>query len=160
MIALDRTFSEEEYNALVSLYESSFPIEERRAVLLRDKLHVIRAAGGEVCGFMTLWPFDGFTYIEHFAVFPEMRGRGVGSEALGLIVGNVALEVERPEGGEECVRRMAFYRRHGFEIADREYVQPSYSGPGGPTVPMYIMSRGQLGAVRDILHRVVYGVIS
>lgn len=136
---------------LRQLYEGAFPAEERREwtgiVQPTDpsgpRLFTI-THNGHIAGMLTWWDFDKFVYIEHFAVDTAKRGVGIGGVALDIFkqtVGGrpVVLEVEPEDDGGIAHRRIAFYRRHGFEILTRKYIQPPYS-PGLPSVPLYIMS--------------------
>ena len=76
---------------LLALYNTSFPADERRPVdsilSLIDNhdspfnAYVIKADNG-FAGFITTWDFDDMLYVEHFATNPELRGQGIGSEAL------------------------------------------------------------------------------
>lgn len=142
------------------LYLESFPAEERRPLHLLEKL--IAGPSSPVtlllldcdahpslpAGFMTLWRFDDRTaYIEHFATRPELRGSGLGAQAMSLladIVGDALLviEVERPDDGPMASRRIRFYERCGFSLHDGyTYIQPPY-GRGLPPVEMRLMTRG------------------
>lgn len=148
---------------LMRLYADAFPPEERRPLEHfppADEAFRFYAVGD--AGLLTAWEFAGFTYIEHFAVFPHMRGRGIGSQALALLSGPVILEVEPPELGHEARRRIAFYERNGFRLLPVGYVQPPYA-PQLPAVPLRLMARGDIGDVKaaiSLIHRRVYGVTS
>ena len=82
--------------------------------------------GGSVLAYTVLHFFRGYTQVLYLAVMPEGRGRGTGSKLIPLIKekagGTLILEVEDPacaETQEELVtreRRIAFYRRLGFEM--------------------------------------------
>jgi GNAT superfamily N-acetyltransferase len=83
-----------------------------------------RAAAYAICAGDTA---SGVVLISYFAVFDEMRGRGMGTAFLEDIkkaytdARGIVAEVEKPENaktaGEKALRerRMAFYRRAGFE---------------------------------------------
>lgn len=157
MIEFRKEFSEK----LLKLYEDAFPPEERRPreLMLPDDPAFNFYAVGDA-GLMTVWAFDGFKYIEHFAVYEHMRGSGIGSEVLSALPGVVVLEVEPAESGEMARRRIEFYRRNGFELLDVDYVQPPYAA-GLDAVPLRLMVRGELPCpVEDVvrtLHSRVYG---
>lgn len=157
------------------LYESSFPVEERRPWpeigALHDgdarfTLYVLRR-GGERVGMISVWRFDGFRYVEHFAVEPSMRGTGIGRRAIDRLISidssPVVLEVEPPVGAADDMtrRRVRFYEGGGFSAFPLfHYVQPPYA-PGLPSVRLMLMSTSpgiDLLFVRDTLHRCVYGV--
>jgi len=78
-----------------ALYESSFPECERRPTA--DWLQMIgnhnffkawEVADTEnaFCGFISAWDFASFTYVEHFATIPSLRGKGIGGEAIDLFI--------------------------------------------------------------------------
>ncbi len=134
----------EEMEQLLKLYVEAFPPEERRPVeqMPPDDRAFTFYAVGDV-GLLTAWEFDGYTYVEHFAVYPDKRGNGVGSQALAALSNPVILEVEPPESGEMARRRIAFYERNGFRLVDYDYMQPAYS-PEFSAIPMKLMIRGDL----------------
>lgn len=151
--------------ALFRIYEESFPVEERRDWhhLPADDaftLYGIYADDSDKPqGLLTLWNFGDFSYIEHFAVDGRLRGQGIGAEVLASVPGVLLIEVELPETGEMCRRRIAFYERNGFRLLDTPYIQPSY-GPGLPELPMRLMSRGNIDDIDKAvktLHSRVYG---
>lgn len=146
-----------------SLYESSFPAEERRCWTSLAAL-IKSGKGPELClictdndlvGFMTVWKLGGghVTYIEHFAISPSYRGSGIGGMALDALVEaseSVILEVEPAVTGDDASRRIKFYRRHGFFLhEDIDYIQPPYS-PDKPSVRLAIMTAG--GEIPDMQH--------
>jgi ribosomal protein S18 acetylase RimI-like enzyme len=115
-------------------------------------------------GLLTTWTFDSFTYIEHFALSPEVRGRGYGSEALAMLIARteqpLILEAEPPTD-ELTRRRIGFYERSGFTLYDYPYVQPAYTADSQP-VPLCLMGTLDtqdimLDQVSRTLHREVYG---
>lgn len=145
---LTDNISSEQLERLMDLYESAFPPDERRPreqMPPADPAFRLWAVGDD--GLLTTWHFDGYTYVEHFAVFPDRRGGGIGSRALAAIEGPVILEVEPPESGEMARRRIDFYRRNGFRLEDLKYIQPPYSpasSPASSPVELRLMVRGQL----------------
>ena len=75
---------------LMDLYILSFPEEERR-----DEKQLFRMIetvpemsfnaveeNGELCGLSVFWDLGEFYYMEHLAVFPEMRNRKIGQQIL------------------------------------------------------------------------------
>ena len=95
-------------------------------------------------GFLAVWEFESFTYIEHFAVDPVLRNSGTGSAMLQELVRKyqkqICLEVELPE--EELTRRrIGFYERNGFVFNEYPYIQPPISKGKSP-VPLRIMTYG------------------
>ena len=67
--------------------------------------------------FITVWKFEDFAFIEHFAVNPFYRNQGLGSlilhEILNLLQCQICLEVELPKT-DFAKRRIGFYERNGF----------------------------------------------
>ncbi len=176
MIALERIKPDAAlWERVERLYSAAFPPEERRTT---ERMRALADSGrlrvetimqaGEFRGFITWWDFGGFVYGEHFAVLPECRGGGTGGETIDAFVAmaggrTVVIEVELPTGDLEC-RRIGFYERHGFEVADTDYVQPPYEA-GYAGVPMYLMTHGarlageRLAEVRERIYEEVYGEI-
>ncbi|MCM1110212.1 MAG: hypothetical protein NC336_03290 [Clostridium sp.] len=160
---------------MIRLYRSAFPPEERRSVDSLTRLAAtdprfsifrIVSSGGADSGFVTLWDFGAFRYVEHFAICHELRGAGTGAEVLRLLkeatpASPLVLEVEPAGSTPEADRRIRFYRRAGFALHDRfPYLQPPYSAGLSP-VELTLMSSGPLplplGQVSETLHREVYG---
>lgn len=157
-----------------TLYHNSFPKEERRPwellVNLIEtqfpyfKLLAAHDEAGSFVGFITLWNLPTALYVEHLAVEPSLRGSGSGGiiidEAIRL-AGDLplVLEVELPETGPDAPRRIAFYKRHGFEaMEDYTYFQPPYA-PGLPDVQLMLMTTRPLADPNEFviqLHTIVY----
>lgn len=95
-------------------------------------------------GFLAVWEFESFIYIEHFAVDPALRNSGTGSAMLQELVKQyqkpICLEVELPED-ELTRRRIGFYERNGFVFNEYPYIQPPISKGKSP-VPLRIMTYG------------------
>ena len=127
---------------------------------------------GRRVGFISCWQWPDLAYVEHFAVDPAVRGGGYGAAALQRLCAEactpVVLEVEKPHD-EMSRRRIGFYRRCGFVLSERPYVQPPYS-EGARPLPLHLMFFAAPSAgsdvvpdsffceVRDRLHRDVYRV--
>lgn len=161
--------------SVLSLYLSAFPCDERRPcrglfALIDDpespmEFRVI-VDNDLPAGFITTWDAGDFIYVEHFAIFPHLRGNGLGAHAMrdiAAIKGKpIVLEVELPGSTADAQRRIDFYSRAGFTAHDTyEYIQPAYS-PLQSSLPMMLMSAGDidLDSVRDYLYSRVYGVES
>lgn len=160
-----------DYPAFLRIYEESFPPDERRpyadAASLRQfvdttdgRFRILGCFGnGQLIGFISYWVFDGYHYIEHFAVDSTQRGNNIGGRMLDSflsdISGQVLLEVELPED-EMSRRRIAFYERHGFRCHHGlPYRQPPYSPELSP-LPMLLMTHGQVTPDPTPLFRHVY----
>lgn len=164
----------EDYPSFLKLYNESFPPDERRE--LKDEEHLtnfIKMKGGKFnafaakdgdlfLAFLSYWTFEGYTYIEHFAVVPEHRGKRIGALMLNHLFKevspNVLIEVEKPEG-EEQKRRIKFYERNGFCVREEfDYTQPAYSSDKSP-VEMLLMTHGDVDlhnrdSIREMLREV------
>lgn len=163
-----------DFDRVYSLMEKSFPTDERRpyekqkALLSKPmySIYGVKADSGEVTAFITVWQFDDFAYVEHFAVDPDCRGGGMGSKVLRELVSELAclvcLEVELPET-DIAKRRIAFYERNGFVTNNYPYIQPPYSEDQAP-LPLIIMTSGrtisadEFEVIKGLLYRNVYKV--
>lgn len=163
-LEIKRIDSENEMWLAQRLYVASFPENERREVsewvrlsFEKPQFHNnIILYNGEFAGIITYWDLGDFAYVEHFAVNVALRGHGIGGKALDMVCEKLAkpvvLEVEPPVGEMEQ-RRIGFYRRHGFSLSERRYVQPPYRD-GGEGVELKIMWRGKK-EIHDIFENVV-----
>jgi ribosomal protein S18 acetylase RimI-like enzyme len=121
---------------LKHLYVNSFPADERRdweqlqglANTSSFKFYKI-LDDNLLVGLITLWQWPDLTFIEHFAVVESLRGKGIGKEAIRLIIKDIShtvvLEVEEPHT-ESARRRINFYNRLGFHTCQDTYYQPPY----------------------------------
>jgi ribosomal protein S18 acetylase RimI-like enzyme len=136
-------------NVIKELYCSAFPANERREYsglvqLLYNAECVVNLifADQKIAGFIIVWEFQNFVFIEHFAIEPELRGQGIGEKSLTIITKNyykpVILETEPPID-EMSKRRVGFYQRNGFHLLRNQYFQPSYDGIK-PKVELRLMS--------------------
>ncbi len=118
-------------------------------------------------GFLAVWEFDLFVFIEHFAVDASLRGNGTGSAMLQKLVERyqkpICLEVELPETELAC-RRIGFYERNGFVLNKHPYMQPPISEGKAP-VPLWIMTykdqitQEEFRKMKGILYEHVYKTI-
>ncbi|MBO7317835.1 MAG: GNAT family N-acetyltransferase [Bacteroidales bacterium] len=156
------------------IYESSFPVDERRAydlllaLLAHEESFTLEAICNEdrVEGMLASWQLDEWRYVEHFAIEASRRGAGIGREVLCDFLERdnspVVLEVEPPTDYDSC-HRIAFYRSMGFVLHDTyRYIQPSY-GAGREAVELCLMTYAapaecNLDRLSLLLHRRVYGV--
>ena len=120
-----------------ALYESAFPANERIPMkqLLDNKIKREFWAffdGDLFCGFSNSISHGDITNIVYFAVEPELRSRGYGSQILQAIRRQhpdtrivVDIEVEEDSKDAEELerrnRRRDFYQRNGFDAAPVEY---------------------------------------
>lgn len=117
------------------IMDEAFPPTEKRSFegqkkLLEEKQYRIIPnynSLGELSGFIAVWSFDTFNFIEHIAVSKQMRGKGIGSTILKSYIRScnkiILLEVEPPDN-EVAVKRIRFYEKLGFNLNSFYYQQP------------------------------------
>ena len=120
-----------------ALYESAFPANERIPIkhLLDNKIKREFWAffdGDLFCGFSNSISHGDITNIVYFAVEPELRSRGYGSQILqairekhpdSRIVVDIEVEEDSKDGKELELRerRRNFYLRNGFDAVPVDY---------------------------------------
>lgn len=157
---------------VIVLYEAAFPEEERRPLPAQQRLleegalqllEVMEA--GRFAGFVFCWALTDFTFIEHFAIDPAMRGRGTGTKVITLLFeryGRLVLETELPYT-VNAQRRIRFYEALGFGAFSTPYLQPPYR-EGGMPLALILMQKGMsleehtFTKVSDEIYREVYGL--
>ena len=147
---MQASFSDDEYR----------PYDEQLALFEEPEYRIYYMPAG----FLAVWEFESFIYIEHFAVDPALRNSGTGSAMLQELVKQyqkpICLEVELPED-ELTRRRIGFYERNGFVFNEYSYIQPPISKGKSP-VPLRIMTYGsaitreEFQKMKEILYRRVY----
>ena len=147
---MQASFSDDEYR----------PYDEQLALFEEPEYRIYYMPAG----FLAVWEFESFIYIEHFAVDPALRNSGTGSAMLQELVRKyqkqICLEVELPED-ELTRRRIGFYERNGFVFNEYPYIQPPISKGKSP-VPLRIMTYGEaitretFEAIKNVLYRSVY----
>jgi ribosomal protein S18 acetylase RimI-like enzyme len=159
-------------NKVFNLYLTAFPANERRSrekfveILENENKFELYALikNDEFAGFITLWTFEHFIYVEHFTIETSLRGQNIGSNTIKILLKQtnlpVVLEVDMPSN-MQAVKRINFYERFGFYIVSRPYAQPPYN-LNDKLHPMIIMSNDYHFAdkhfklVRDTLYKEVY----
>lgn len=171
--------TEDDFGDFLRLYRESFPWEERREYVdendlerfLEDKkarfLVFVCKCNDQFVGFITVWDFPDYIYVEHAAVVPEFRGEGIGERMFGYIkerfCKSLILEVEPPEISAMAARRIGFYKRIGFDLRDEvDYLQPPYH-QGQEPLPLKLMTYGNVELTNSAVTlspilREVYGV--
>ena len=147
---MQASFSDDEYR----------PYDEQLALFEEPEYRIYYMPAG----FLAVWEFESFIYIEHFAVDPALRNSGTGSAMLQELVKQyqkpICLQVELPED-ELTRRRIGFYERNGFVFNEYPYIQPPISKGKSP-VPLRIMTYGEaitretFEAMKNVLYRSVY----
>lgn len=137
-----------EFDTIYAHLEKNFIKEERRdladakALLENPDFAVYHTVdGGNNVGFLTMWSFDEFNFIEHFVTYEAYRNQGYGAKVIELLKSGgktLVLEAELPNDDIQK-RRIAFYERCGFVRNQRPYVQPPYR-QGQNDVPMVLLS--------------------
>ena len=129
-----------------ALYESAFPANERIPIkhLLDDKIkrefwaffnkdNGENAAAPKFCGFSNSISHGDITNIVYFAVVPELRCHGYGSQILQVIRRQhpdtrIVVDIEVEEDSKDTKelerrnRRRDFYQRNGFDSSPVDYV--------------------------------------
>ena len=178
-ITITTSIQAEDLTACAELYESAFPADERRSTeewmryaQEKENFHVypfFDVNAHELCGFISFWEFEDFTYVEHFAVKEPYRGQGTGQMVFGIFLSlydarslPVILEVEPPTD-DLTRRRIWFYERCGMELLPYDYTQPPYS-PQQQPLPLRLMcsnrriTEEQVKHFVQCIHEQVYGV--
>ncbi|WP_455591296.1 GNAT family N-acetyltransferase [Bacteroides sp.] len=149
---------------LIPLYEESFPAEERREIGQLKRMIETQPAmyfnavecDGELSGLFVYWELGDFYYLEHLAVYPEMRNKKIGQQVLDYVAAHLKglrlLEVE-PTTDEMTTRRVNYYRRNGYEVLDKEYVQPSYHAHED-ACPLWIMGNEETSRLPEFIERI------
>lgn len=151
MIVLKRieNSSEADFRQLIPLYTAAFPVEERRDIDQLEELLATEPAmyfnavecDGQLAGLFVYWDFGSFYYLEHLAVFEEMRNKKIGQQVLDWVkehLGGLRLLEAEPAETEIATRRVQYYMRNGYRVLDKNYRQPSYRG-GGEGLPLWVM---------------------
>ena len=158
--------SQSDFSEIYRIMQASFsddeyrPYDEQLALFEEPEYRIYYMPAG----FLAVWEFESFIYIEHFAVDPALRNSGTGSAMLQELVKQyqkpICLEVEFPED-ELTRRRIGFYERNGFVFNEYPYIQPPISKGKSP-VPLRIMTYGEaitretFEAMKNVLYRSVY----
>ncbi len=160
------------------IYNSSFPLDERRNFDLVIEMvgkegfdfYVIKSSLEDETptGIISIWEFDEFAYIEHFAIDLSLRQKGYGSKVLNEIINKYTkpfiIEVEPPTNAE-ALKRINFYKKLNFSLLDFNYLQPAYS-PTQKALPMKLMTNNcqyftneNIQKAVSLIHKKVYKVL-
>lgn len=120
------------YQKALDLYKISFPEHEQReafsqrAILTNEDYHFdIVTDVGVFVGEVLYWEVQGFYYIEHFCIHPEMRNKQYGQRTLELLDKPLILEIDPPID-DISIRRKGFYERCGLVENPYHHVHPPY----------------------------------
>ncbi len=159
-----------DFDKMFEIMEKSFPEDERRPeneqkMLFDNPLYKVYCAGN-IKGFMAVWEFESFIFLEHFAVSPEYRNEGLGSKMIAelkrMYGKKICLETEPPET-DTASGRIEFYKRNGFYLNEYPYIQPPIS-KGKNEVPLMIMTsdeplkKCEFEEIKATLYKEVYKI--
>ena len=162
----------EKFNEAWSIYESSFPSDERRSLesqlkLMKNKLYNFFGVFEKnvLVAVIAYWNFGNFLFIENLAVKTELRDIGIGTRLLEeYLIKNkkkIVLEVERLSN-KIAIKRIKFYKKIGFKLNKYNYIHPPY-GKGKNPIPMFLMTypktinKSEFSLIREKVHTTVYG---
>lgn len=125
--------------AALRLYGESFPAHEQRGAASQreimshpDYRFTLVFEDETFLGEVLYWEAEGFLYVEHFCMMPQVRGRGYGRRALEKLGASadeagrrVILEIDPPVD-DIARRRKGFYERAGYRANGWTHVHPPY----------------------------------
>lgn len=145
-----------DFDRVFKIMEASFSLDEIRSyqeekdLLERPcyKIYVSKdSASGQVQGFAALWDLETYAYLEHLAIDPQLRGRGLGTQVLRDLASSLkkrlCLEVEAPEDGPRK-KRIDFYKKSGLSLNPYSFIQPPLARGKSPLTYLIMSSGGQL----------------
>lgn len=168
MIWLEELQTRKKLSRIFSVYEKTFPEDERReedqflSLIENNNCYMYSVKKEDYSvGYLILWRCSDFYFLEHFEVFEEFRNLKLGSEILSVLkekFGNIILESEPTSLDEMAERRINFYLRNDFTIISEDYIQPSY-GEGKNALNLFLLSNSSnvesLAVIAEI-HQTVY----
>ena len=114
---------------------NSFPIFEQRTLesqieALKDDRYnwIVICDESVVVGILLYWEFDKYKYIEHLAIYSELRGKSYGSKILEIFCRDnktIILEIDPPID-EIALKRLKFYSKIGFMLQEFNHIDPPY----------------------------------
>ena len=162
-------------NFYEELYNDAFPPEERWsfAMTLENKdNHNYKFYGilddETPIGLTMLWYLEYFNYGEYLAIDKKLRGKNYGSEVLVKILDMlkdklIVIEVEPYDLNEIAQKRIEWYKRYGFILAEYDYDMPCIDKNNQiSTMKMKIMtsenikSKEEHDSITKILYNKVY----
>lgn len=141
-------------NFAKKLYNEAFPIEERWDFdsIFENKLNnnckFYSFLDGDIpIGIAIIWNLEYFNFIEYLAIDKKCRGKNYGSKILTQILESlkdkfVVIEVEPSDLNEIAKKRIDWYLRFGFILADYDYNMPcfDYNNKKNSVLRMKIMT--------------------
>lgn len=148
LIFIQITLESEFFPDVYSLYESSFPENERRTLAqletcFKNSNYRMEAyfVSDIFVGFVEYWIFNSFIYVEHIAVRPDYQRKSIGKQMMKNIISlnaPIFLEIELLID-EITKQRYEFYKNLNFEIINIPYYQPSY-GKGKKSIELHLLA--------------------
>ena len=105
-----------EFDEIYTHLENNFIPDERRdredaRALLENHAfsiyHIVKNC--ENVGFVSVWSFDKFDFIEHFVIYENYRNQGLGAKTLDLLKSrgkNLVLEAELPSDINNLIKEL------------------------------------------------------
>lgn len=164
--------NDNEFKQIYNIMCKSFPDCEFRSFDGQKKLlcydyyniAITKDSKNNIAGLIAHFTVDDFIYIDHFAMLPELRGKGIGRKFLNDFIfaskKDIVLEVEPPQD-TLTEKRIAFYSSMGFNLNDYEYYQPPLR-KDTDKVPLMLMttkhnlSDSHLDNIKNILYKDIY----
>ena len=129
----DASENQQLLNAIFALYDQAFPLDEQI-----DKTELLKMARQGTCQIQALMDHQTFiglsitfnsntyTYLAYFAIAPQLRGQGYGSQALTLIKGRypkLLLEIEttyhpKSQNFTQRIKRKKFYQKNTLKATN------------------------------------------
>lgn len=170
MVWLEELQNRKKISKIFSRYEKTFPEDERRSkeqfldlAENPDVFVFLIKNEDETIGYCVIWELSNFYFLEHFEVFEEFRNQKFGEKILESLqekFEKMILETEPDSLSEIAARRLQFYQRNGFEIVEKNYLQPSY-GEGKSSLHLFLMANFEPENVETLIqeiHKIVYEI--
>ena len=170
MVWFEELQNRKKISKIFSRYEKTFPEDERRSkeqfldlAENPDVFVFLIKNEDETIGYCVIWELSNFYFLEHFEVFEEFRNQKFGEKILESLqekFEKMILETEPDSLSEIAARRLQFYQRNGFEIVEKNYLQPSY-GEGKSSLHLFLMANIEPENVETLIqeiHKIVYEI--
>ena len=170
MVWFEELQNRKKISKIFSRYEKTFPEDERRSkeqfldlAENPDVFVFLIKNEDETIGYCVIWELSNFYFLEHFEVFEEFRNQKFGEKILESLqekFEKIVLETEPDSLSEIAARRLQFYQRNGFEIVEKNYLQPSY-GEGKSSLHLFLMANFEPENVETLIqeiHKIVYEI--
>ena len=170
MVWFEELQNRKKISKIFSRYEKTFPEDERRSkeqfldlAENPDVFVFLIKNEDETIGYCVIWELSNFYFLEHFEVFEEKKKKKFGEKILESLqekFEKMILETEPDSLSEIAARRLQFYQRNGFEIVEKNYLQPSY-GEGKSSLHLFLMANFEPENVETLIqeiHKIVYEI--